>query len=425
MSKKGGAKIPREAKTYEPRDIVLGKVRGYAPWPGMIVDPTSVPAHVTEERPSNKKTTFYCIRFFPTGDYSWLVEKDISKLQPHEIEAYISEPNKKSADLLEGYRIAKDPTKWIAERDALASQADEAEESAEVDQLNSEDEADASASTAGTKSRKRKRESDAASASVSKAKKAPKTKKEPVESASAKKKATSASGKGKKGGKSKAVVESEDEGEQVGADDAEDAGPSTKASPPPAKKPRRDKEDDGDEGKGNDPEALKVRDWRHKLQKSFLNTKATPKEEDMPALDELFKTVENYESMTIEKLQFSKIGKVMRHIAVLADEKVPRDSELKFRERSSALVQKWQQILNANKTNGSETGAAAASNANGTVPVPPGTADSAFTVAEATAALDLNGKGADVDAAADGEADAPGEAGDTSLLADVTMSDAI
>ena len=51
------------------------------------------------------------------------MEKDISKLQPHEIEAYISEPNKKSADLLEGYRIAKDPTKWIAERDALASKA--------------------------------------------------------------------------------------------------------------------------------------------------------------------------------------------------------------------------------------------------------------------------------------------------------------
>lgn len=29
----------------------------------------------------------------------------------------------------------------------------------------------------------------------------------------------------------------------------------------------------------NDPEALKVREWRHKLQKAFLNTKATPKED--------------------------------------------------------------------------------------------------------------------------------------------------
>lgn len=29
----------------------------------------------------------------------------------------------------------------------------------------------------------------------------------------------------------------------------------------------------------NDPEAAKVREWRHKLQKAFLNQKATPKDE--------------------------------------------------------------------------------------------------------------------------------------------------
>ena len=28
-----------------------------------------------------------------------------------------------------------------------------------------------------------------------------------------------------------------------------------------------------------DPEAVKVRDWRHKLQKSFLSNKSIPKEE--------------------------------------------------------------------------------------------------------------------------------------------------
>ncbi len=35
----------------------------------------------------------------------------------------------------------------------------------------------------------------------------------------------------------------------------------------------------------NDPEALKVREWRHKLQKAFLNTKATPKEDVSTLLD--------------------------------------------------------------------------------------------------------------------------------------------
>lgn len=32
----------------------------------------------------------------------------------------------------------------------------------------------------------------------------------------------------------------------------------------------------------NDPEATKVREWRHKLQKAFLNSKAVPKEEVRP-----------------------------------------------------------------------------------------------------------------------------------------------
>ena len=38
--------------------------------------------------------------------------KDISKLQQHEIQAYIDEPYKKSGDLLQGYKIALDPKKW-------------------------------------------------------------------------------------------------------------------------------------------------------------------------------------------------------------------------------------------------------------------------------------------------------------------------
>ena len=44
----------------------------------------------------------------------------------------------------------------------------------------------------------------------------------------------------------------------------------------------------------------------------------------------------------------------MRHIAVLPEDKVPRDAEFKFRERAKALVDKWHQILNANKSNGAE-----------------------------------------------------------------------
>ena len=127
------------------------------------------------------------------------------------------------------------------------------------------------------------------------------------------------------GVKSKAMVESEDEGDNVDedADDDEGAGPSKKASPPPTKKAKRDKEE-GDDGEllslflrvfsivlcgilnylflsfdrilffnvmctkilvfssakhATDPQADQVRDWRHRLQKVFLSNKALPKYE--------------------------------------------------------------------------------------------------------------------------------------------------
>ena len=78
-----------------------------------VVEPDSAPPAVQKERPGGKKNAFYCVRFFPRGDLyvylvvftrrslfsstrsSWLVSKDISKLQKHEIEFYVNEPHKK------------------------------------------------------------------------------------------------------------------------------------------------------------------------------------------------------------------------------------------------------------------------------------------------------------------------------------------
>lgn len=224
-----------------------------------------------------------------------MVPKDISKLQQHEIQAYIDEPYKKSGDLLQGYKIALDPKKWEEERDAAQQEAAEEEANAEVDQLESDggEEEEEDEEDKKSKSNKRKRGSDVASA---KAKTKAKPKKEPAEP----KKKPSAAGKGKKNGvKSKALVESEDEAAGDNGDD-EDAGPSKKSSPPPAKKQKRDKDDEEADCKcsrrmlhrcclsicvirgvaalSNDPEATKVRDWRHKLQKAFLG-KQVPKEE--------------------------------------------------------------------------------------------------------------------------------------------------
>ena len=59
--------------------------------------------------------------------------KDISKLQKHEIEAYINEPFRKNGDLLKGYKIALDPTSWEEEVQAGIDERAEAEAEAERD----------------------------------------------------------------------------------------------------------------------------------------------------------------------------------------------------------------------------------------------------------------------------------------------------
>lgn len=158
---------------------------------------------------------------------AWLMPKDISRLKRHEIDAYINEPSKKSGELLAAYRVALDPSEWEAGRPAPGADEDEdadADADGEIDELASE-----------PSDNKRKR-------------KAPPSK------------------KAGKRSKKEVDAESEEEGE------------------PPAKKPKKsvkkdkedgDKKDQDAEGDADgelpkDKKALEVRDWRHKLQKTFL-----------------------------------------------------------------------------------------------------------------------------------------------------------
>ncbi|KAJ7470935.1 hypothetical protein FB451DRAFT_1559455 [Mycena latifolia] len=109
----------------------------------------------------------------------------------------------------------------------------------------------------------------------------------------------------------------------------------------------------------NDPEAVKVRQWRHKLQKTFLsNSKLPPDQDEMPEIDALFTTIEEYQNMTLDYLTYSKVEKVMRHITRLAPNMLPRDDEFNFRERARLLVDKWYLIIHGRDERGSarETG---------------------------------------------------------------------
>ncbi|EDR13546.1 uncharacterized protein LACBIDRAFT_308572 [Laccaria bicolor S238N-H82] len=249
MSKKSGkAQQAKVATTYNINDTVLGKVRSFPLWPGMVVDPDNVHPTVALECPSSKKAMFYCIRFFPL------------------------EPHKKSSELLNGYCIALDPATWLAEKEAMIQDTVDMEENAEIHQLAETEDGEDEGAAGKKQGKKRKR--DDASASVKEKKERKKSDKpakakakKDADAGSTTRKAKAANGNGasKRSKKSQAMVESEDEGEAEAdaedeAEDDADAGPSTKsskkaaaaadktaASPPPAKKGKRDQDDDADE----------------------------------------------------------------------------------------------------------------------------------------------------------------------------------
>ena len=80
---------------------------------------------------------------------------------------------------------------------------------------------------------------------------------------------------------------------------------------------------------------MRVKSWRHNLQRAFLS-KDLPQASEMDSYDKLFSTIENYDGMTVEALQFSKIGKVMKKIAALTE--IPRNDELNITSRAQKLM---------------------------------------------------------------------------------------
>ncbi|OXM77460.1 hypothetical protein C364_05022 [Cryptococcus neoformans Bt63] len=282
---------PAEHK-FEIGDIVLARLRGYPPWPARIANPETLPRNVLKTRPG-KNPNLYCCQFFPAGDFSWLQNKDIKALSSSDISAFLSQSHRKaSGGLREAYQTAQDPTEWDAQQEEIHKQQEEAE--ANVDELEDEDEAEVV-----VKAGKRKRDEP-------KKKKAAAAKKE-EEPKSKKAKAAAAS---KAGDKKKTVSKTE-----------------------------------GDEDPlASNPECVKVKDWRHKLQKAFLG-ESMPAESEMPHWNEVFESIESYDSMTIEALQYSKIGKVMKKIMGLTT--IPLNDKYEFTKRAGKLMHQWQEFIDA------------------------------------------------------------------------------
>ncbi|WVR07685.1 hypothetical protein IAU60_004727 [Kwoniella sp. DSM 27419] len=322
--KKGAASAAKEERTFAHGDIVLARLRGYPPWPARIANPDEIPRNVLAQRPG-KSPYIFCCQFFPAGDYSWLQSKEIKPLTPSDITTYLSETHRKATGGLRvAYETAQDPTEWDQEQAEVHRANEEAENA--VDELEDEDE------------------------------------EEEENAAGKRKRGAAAEKKGDKKKKAKTATKSKAEVDEI---QSEEDAPKSKAKAKPAAKGKADKaksakapvskpeaqESAEDDPLASNPECVKVKDWRHKLQRAFLS-KSLPSAEEMPTYDDLFKTIESYKDMTIDALQYSKIGKVMKKIVTLSE--IPRNDEFKITDRASKLMHQWTDFIasSENKPNG-------------------------------------------------------------------------
>ncbi|KAJ3516673.1 hypothetical protein NLJ89_g977 [Agrocybe chaxingu] len=258
-------------KKYVVGDLVLGKVRGFPPCPGIVQDDSDLPPIFLNEKPLGREhsveSPFHCIMFFPKGDYQWLTQKDLAPLLPYQIDAFLADDSRKRcpyADIREGYVIARDPWKWMQElherREKLLRQH-ELEENAQANQVEPIGDGD------GGDQASKKRQCESDTEVQAKAKEVLRSEEEAGKPNKRRREQTHGANRG----------ELEDGSEAHRAADEGDLGPSKEGAQPAAKKLKHVMDHDGDDSEHtSDSDPVKVCHWGFKLQKPFLSNNFVP-----------------------------------------------------------------------------------------------------------------------------------------------------
>lgn len=109
----------QKSLNLEPRTIVLAKVKGYRPWPAMVLQESILPENIQKMKPKSVRLAkkpktpviIVPVRFFSDDTYIWIKSCDLKVLPSAEIEQFLAKrANSKKHDLLiDAYKLAKDP----------------------------------------------------------------------------------------------------------------------------------------------------------------------------------------------------------------------------------------------------------------------------------------------------------------------------
>ncbi|CUM48954.1 unnamed protein product [Debaryomyces tyrocola] len=111
---------PKNDNPYTPKSIVLAKVKGYPPWPAMILEETMLPENILSKKPKSvkqppkrklsKPISILPVRFFSDDTYIWIKSNEVKTLNHEMINLFLQNDKKRKDNLLQtAYELASDP----------------------------------------------------------------------------------------------------------------------------------------------------------------------------------------------------------------------------------------------------------------------------------------------------------------------------
>ena len=104
---------------FTPRAIVLAKVKGYPPWPAMVLEESILPEEVLAKKPKSvkqlkkkgaKKVFVLPVRFFSDDTYIWMRSTDVKVLTQEMSRDFLENKKKRKGTLLQyAYELANNP----------------------------------------------------------------------------------------------------------------------------------------------------------------------------------------------------------------------------------------------------------------------------------------------------------------------------
>lgn len=313
---------PRTKADYNPGSLVTIKLKGYPPWPGLVVTDDFVPPSVLAQKPHPPKGKkkkedgdeadaqpiaphAWPVLFFADNNYMWATRPDLKLLTKEAAEAASNKG--RDRQLRAAYAIAAS-TPSLEEAKALEPYVDDKADEMEDD----EDEE-------------------------------------------------------KKGKKRKKIIDSDEEAELVGTKRSkskrksstvggftaingdDDDAPAIKRKPSSARKDKK-KEGAKDAAEAREKRERDLLYLRHRLQKVFLARDKAATDAEVDNMDDILRMLENFAELDAGLIRKTKINKVLRGILRL--DVVPKDEQYKFLARAQSLLASWSPMLDG--VNGDE-----------------------------------------------------------------------